>query len=65
MPHFLKSVIQIYILLYWMCGLLAQSSDNNSLRFKVAKAIKTKTAPVIDGIVEPLIWKKHTCFNKQ
>ena len=58
MPHFLKSVIQIYILLYWMCGLLAQSSDNNSLRFKVANALRTETAPVIDGILEPLLWKK-------
>mgnify|MGYP003327095502 CR=1 FL=1 len=64
MPHFLKSVIQIYILLYWMCGLLAQSSDNNSLRFKVAKAIKTKTAPVIDGILEPLIWKKAPIIDQ-
>ena len=59
MSHFLKLVSKVILFIYWISGLFGQDSNNNSLRFKVAKALRTETAPAIDGILEPLVWKKH------
>ena len=64
MPYFLKSVSIVIFFIYWINGLFGQDSNNNSLRFKVAKALRTETAPVIDGILEPLVWKKAPIIDQ-
>ena len=64
MPYLLKSVSIVIFFICWINGLFGQDSNNNSLRFKVAKALRTETAPVIDGILEPLVWKKAPIIDQ-
>ena len=47
-----------------MCVLPAQNTNNNSLRFKIAKALRTDKPPIIDGIIEPEIWEKSPLIDE-